>query len=330
MMLALVLRENSFQIESLPKPILGEGEVLVKISYAALNHRDQWIREGKYPKIVFPCVLGSDGVGEVVDVYNNENNYWLNKKVIINPNINWGLNNYVQDKNYHILGMPTYGTLAEYLKVNVDRLVIKPDYLSLEEAAAIPLAGLTAWNAVFNKGALAPEKKILVSGVGGGVAQFAFLFANAINSSVYVSSSKNSVLEKCIALGAKEGINYTIENNLKNKAKEIGGIDVIVDSAGGDQINDLLTCLKPNGKLVFYGATLGAPNKLNVALMFWNHLSLMGSTMGSDQDFLTMIDFINKHQIKPILDETFSLDNAIAAFDKMKSGNQFGKIIIKI
>ena len=81
---------------------------------------------------------------------------------------------------------------------------------------------------------------------------------------------------------------------------------------------------------MFYGATLGAPNKLNVALMFWNHLSLIGSTMGSDQDFLTMIDFINKHQIKPILDETFSLDNAIAAFDKMKSGNQFGKIIIKI
>lgn len=329
-MRALVLRENSFQIESIPKPIIENEEVLVKINFAALNHRDQWIREGKYPKIVFPSVLGSDGVGEVVEVFNAENKKWLNKKVIINPNINWGSDDFVQNKNYHILGMPTYGTLAEFVKVNVNRLIEKPNHLSDEEAAAIPLAGLTAWNATMNKGALAPEKKILVSGVGGGVAQFAFLFANAINSSVYVSSSKNDVIEKCISIGAKGGINYTIENSLKNKAKEIGGFDIIIDSAGGNQINDLLTCLKPNGKLVFYGATLGSPSKLNVALMFWNHLSLMGSTMGSDRDFINMVAFVNQHKIKPIIDQTFTLDNSIAAFDRMKMGNQFGKIIIQI
>ena len=329
-MRALVLRENSFQIESIPKPIIENEEVLVKINFAALNHRDQWIREGKYPKIVFPSVLGSDGVGEVVEVFNAENKKWLNKKVIINPNINWGSDDFVQNKNYHILGMPTYGTLAEFVKVNVNRLIEKPNHLSDEEAAAIPLAGLTAWNATMNKGALAPEKKILVSGVGGGVAQFAFLFANAINSSVYVSSSKNDVIEKCISIGAKGGINYTIENSLKNKAKEIGGFDIIIDSAGGNQINDLLTCLKPNGKLVFYGAPLGSPSKLNVALMFWNHLSLMGSTMGSDRDFINMVAFVNQHKIKPIIDQTFTLDNSIAAFDRMKMGNQFGKIIIQI
>lgn len=329
-MKALVLRENSFQIEELPRPILESGEALVKIKYAALNHRDQWIREGKYPKIVYPCVLGSDGMGEIDEVYDGQYATMLGKNVIINPNINWGDNQNFQDKNYHILGMPSFGTFAEYVKVKIDHLVIKPPHLSDLAASALPLAGLTAWNAVFNKGALAPEKKILISGVGGGVAQFAFLFSVATKAQVYVSSSKKWVLEKCLALGAFGTINYTEENALKTTAKNIGGFDVIVDSAGGEQINDLLACLKPFGKLVFYGATHGAPSKLNVALMFWNHLSLIGSTMGSDTDFKNMVDFVNKHQIQPILDETFKLENAVAAFDKMKNGHQFGKITIEI
>lgn len=329
-MQALVLKQDSFQIEEVEKPILSNNQVLIKIQYVALNHRDQWIREGQYAKIQLPAILGSDGCGKVIEVFDAENKNWMGKTVVINPNINWGNNNAFQSKEYQILGMPSQGTLAQYIAVNVDRLQEKPNYLTNEQAAALPLAGLTAYNALFNKGNVEKEMNVLISGVGGGVAQFAFLFANAAGANVFVTSSKNEVIEKCKQLGAKDGANYTEENAIKNLAKSVGGFDVIIDSACGNGMNELIATLKPTGKFVFYGATRGLPKDLNMRAIFWNHLQLLGSTMGSDADFENMIAFCDKHKIIPIIDEVFSLENAVVAFDRMKAGNQFGKIIVKV
>lgn len=329
-MQALVLREDSFQVEAVENPVLGQHQALVKVHYAALNHRDQWIRVGQYAKIQLPAILGSDGCGEVVDVAGEEHKHWIGKSVIINPNIGWGDNPKVQAKTYQILGMPSHGTLAEYIVVDADRLKEKPAYLSAEQAAALPLAGLTAYNALFNKGQVQSGMNVLISGVGGGVAQFAFLFAVATGANVYVTSSKQEVLDKCAALGAKGGANYTEQDAIKNLAKSVGGFDVIIDSACGDSMNELIATLKPGGKFVFYGATRGLPKDLNMRPIFWNHLQLLGSTMGSDEDFIKMIQFCETHQVQPILDKTFGLSDAVAAFDRMKDGAQFGKIIVKI
>jgi zinc-binding alcohol dehydrogenase/oxidoreductase len=202
-MKALVLKEQSFQLEEVENPILQKDQALVKVHFAALNHRDQWIREGQYAKIQLPAILGSDGCGEVTAVYNDEDKHWIGKEVIINPNINWGNNPAVQSREYQILGMPTHGTLAEYIVVKTDRLHVKPDYLTSEQAAALPLAGVTAYNALFNKGNVKHGMNVLISGVGGGVAQFAFLFTNAVGANVYVTSSKENVIQKCKDLGAK-------------------------------------------------------------------------------------------------------------------------------
>lgn len=327
-MKALIIDQNGLSLQEVETTKVESNEVTIKIAAAALNRRDQWIREGLYPKIELPVLPGSDGCGYVTEVGENVDSKWLNKRVIINPNNDWGDNPKVQHRNYHILGMPTRGTLAEYITVPVDRIAEAPSHLTDEEAAALPLGGLTAYNAIVNKGELSAGKKVLVSGVGGGVAQFAFQFAVAAGTQVWVTSSKADVIEKCIKLGAEGGVSYKEPEQLKNLAKSVSKFDIIIDSAGGDGLNVLLETLAPGGKLVLYGATNGLPTTLNLRNIFWNQLSLMGSTMGSDEDFQNMLEFVNKHQIKPVIDQVFKLEDGVQAFDYMKKGGDFGKIVV--
>lgn len=329
-MKALVLNADTFGIEDVETPVPAAGEVRVKISHAALNHRDHWIRVGQYAKIQLPAILGSDGCGTVEQVGEGIDPHWLGKEVILNPNIHWGDNPAYQSKQYEILGMPKQGTLAEYIVVRADRLQQKPAHLSDEQAAALPLAGLTAYNALFNKGKVQRGMQVLISGVGGGVAQFAFLFAKAVGAHTYVTSSKADVIGYCKSIGAEGGANYTEQDAVKALARSVGGFDVIIDSACGEGMNELLSCLKPAGKLVFYGATKGLPKDLNMRQIFWNHLQLLGSTMGSDDDFIRMVDFCKEHSVQPIIDKVFTFEEAVDAFDRMKLSGQFGKIVVKI
>ncbi len=330
-MKALVLRENSFQIEEFDTPQCKEGEVLVKLKYAALNHRDQWIRKGLYAGIEYPAILGSDGMGEVVATGGIEGEGLIGKNVIINPNIEWGNNPQYQDlSTYQILGMPSHGTIAEYIKVHIGRLHAQPVHLSEVETAALPLAGLTAYNAMFNKGGLKSDMNVLISGVGGGVAQFAFQYALAVGAKVWVTSSKEEVLAKCVEMGAAGRANYHRPDFHKQIKQESGGIDLILDSACGDGMNDLLSTLNPTGQFVFYGATKGLPSKLNLRMIFWKHLGILGSTMGSDEDFNDMLAFVEKEKVHPIVDKVYDLNDAVEAFDRMEAGAQFGKIVIKM
>jgi len=328
-MKAIVLRENSFGAEEWPMPLAGPGEAVVKIHFAALNHRDQWIRIGQYAKIELPCVPGSDGMGVVQSVGSAEDNHWVGQKVIINPNINWGDHPVVQGKDFQILGMPSQGTLAEFVKVKTDRLSNLPAHLTDAEAAALPLAGVTAYNALFHKADAQKGHKVLISGVGGGVAQMAFLFAVAIRADVWVTSGKDDVIKQCMQMGAEGGANYNNPQAMKQMAKDMGGFDIIIDSAGGEGMNLLISMLSPAGKLVFYGATKGvAP--VNLRAIFWNHLQLIGSTMGSDDVFQEMVAFVGHHSIRPIIDRVFPFENTVEAFDRMAAGEQFGKIVVEV
>lgn len=316
-----------FTEKVIPKP--GKGEVVVKIKAASLNHRDQWIREGKYPGIQQGVTLGSDGSGIVAEIGERADKSLLDKEVIINPNRDWGAIPAVQSAAYNILGMPKDGTLAEYVLVEAHRLVEKPKHLSFEEAAALPLGGLTAFRATFYHGKCAQGKNVLISGVGGGVAQFAFLFAKHSGANVWVTSGSQSKIDECIRLGAKGGFNYKTDNWTK-EAKSVGGFDLVIDSAGGDQLNDFIKLMKPAGKIVFYGATNGVPSKLDLHRMFWNQITLQGSTMGNDEEFDQMVDFVSKHQAYPIIDSVRPFKEAISAFDEMRSGSQFGKLVLSL
>ena len=330
-MKALVLKAPGLiEIMDVPKPTLGAGQVLIKMKSASLNRRDQWIREGKYPDIKFNVILGSDGCGVVQEVYDEINSPWIGRDVVINPNIAWGDNDEVQSRNYQILGMPSHGTFAEYIAVNIDRIQSRPDHLNVHQAATLPLAGLTVFRALFRRGALQRGQNILISGFSGGVAQLAFLFALAKGANVYITTSSDEKLEKALKLGAKGGYNYRKESTFKDLWKTKGGFDVILDSAGGDQVNQYIKILKPCGKLVFYGATNGSPSGVDLHRMFWKQLSLLGSTMGNDKEFVDMINYVNEHSIHPLIDSIRPFEKIQSAFDDITDKKRVGKIVIEI
>lgn len=328
-MKALVLTQPQLiQIIDKPKPAPKAGEVLVRLKAAALNHRDQWIREGKYPGIQTGVTLGSDGAGIVETLGDGVAEQWLKKEVIINPNRNWGPDPAVQAADYNILGMPADGTLAEYICVPADRLQPRPEHLNWTEAAAVPLGGLTAYRAVFTHGQVKEGMKVLINGIGGGVAQWAFLFALAAGAQVWVTSSAAAKLQQTVGKGARGGFNYREENWAREAKTTTGGFDLVIDSAGGNALNNLLDVVKPGGKIVFYGATTGVPESLNLRKIFWAQIRLQGSTMGNDDEFAQMAAFITKHQIKPITEEPMPFEDTISAFDMMQAGKQFGKLVV--
>ena len=307
---------------------LKPDEVRIKIKAAALNHRDEWCRQGLYPNIKDGVILGSDGAGIVAEIGDKVDKKWLDQEVIINPALNWGDDQRAQGKEFQILGMPSNGTFAEYVTVPAHRLHPKPDYLSWEEAAALPLAGLTAFRALTYRGQISEGEKLLVTGFGGGVAQFAAQFGIAAKAEAYVSSSSEGKIAKAISLGAKAGYNYKNNDWTEKALEETGGFDLIIDGAAGNALNDLINVTKPGGRIVFYGATLGNPDELTARKIFWNQLNIMGTTMGSDIDFGEMLKFVSKHQIKPVIDEVFRLEKAVKAFEKMNAGNQMGKLVL--
>ena len=318
---ALVLNAiNSYPaLESVELPLVKDDMAEIEVKAVGLNRRDLYITQGLYPGVQFPVVLGSDVCG----IYNG-------KEVIVNPNINWGDNEAVQGDNYHILGMPTWGGMAEYVQVAKDRIHPKPAHLTLEEASALPLAGLTAFRAVKTKGDCKSGEKVLINGIGGGVATFAFQFALAMGAEVYVTSGSDEKLKKALEMGAKGAANYNTEHWHKALAKESGGFDLIIDSAGGKGFANLAKLCRPAARIVFYGGTRGKIEGLSPQILFWRQVSIMGSTMGSDHDFEDMLNFVNTHKIRPVVDSVIDWNASDQAFEILKKSSQMGKVVLKV
>jgi len=330
-MKAIVLQrsqEAKIEFTEVPKPVCGSEEVLIRVKAAALNHRDEWSRKGLYPNLVEGTVLGSDCAGIVETVGASVNPVFLGKEVVVNPASNWGDNPLAQDKNFEILGMPRNGTFAEYLAVSVDRIHPKPRHLTWEEAAALPLAGLTAYRALVVQGQLKQREKVLVTGIGGGVAQFAMQFALALGANCYVSSSSEEKRQAALRLGASGAFDYGSIPWSVEALEKTGGMDLIIDGAAGDTLSQLMAVAKPGARLVFYGATRGNPSQLDMRKLFWNQLRLIGTTMGTDEDFSAMLSLVNSKQLTPVVDQVFPLADAEKAFDRMRAGDQFGKLVL--
>ncbi|MGB0384992.1 MAG: quinone oxidoreductase family protein [Ardenticatenaceae bacterium] len=295
------------------------GQVVVQMKAAALNHRDNWILKGMYPGLKENTIVGSDGVG-VID----------GRAVIINPNNNWGDNPKFPSREYSILGMPVNGTFAEEIVIGADRLADKPSHLTFEQAAALPLAGLTAYRALFTRCQLERGENVLISGVGGGVALMACQFAIAAGANVYVTSSSQKKIDAAIALGAKGGANYKEKGWEKPFGKATGRFDVIIDSAAGPGFNNLVKLTRPGGRIGLYGGTRGTMEKISAPLVFFRQIAILGSTMGTDQEFEQMVEFVNQHKIVPVVDSVFPLKDGNAAIERISKGLQFGKIVLKI
>ena len=294
-------------------------EIVVEMAAASLNHRDVFMTQGLYPGLQPGVIAGSCGAGRVGT-----------REVIINPNIGWGDNPaYPNQKSYTILGMPHHGTFAERLVTKVDRLADKPPHLSMAEAAALPLAGLTAYRALFTKARTTDSDKVLINGVGGGVALLACQFAIAAGAEVYVTSSSEEKIERALALGAKGGVNYGEERWSSKFVKQFGGVDVVIDSAGGDGFGQLLRVCNPLGRIAIYGGTRGT-SKLSPQVLFFRELEILGSTMGNDQEFTDMVAFVREKRIRPVVDSIHPLSDHAVAYERMAQGKQFGKIVFAI
>jgi NADPH:quinone reductase-like Zn-dependent oxidoreductase len=322
-MKALVLNEvkRPLVLQEMPSPKAGKDQVIVKLKAAALNRRDYWITQGLYPGIQCPVILGSDGAG-ITDIEKNE--------VIINPGYNWGDRQQAQSDDFKILGMPDDGTFAEEIAVPQQQLFDKPEHLSFEQAAALPLAGLTAYRALFVQGRLQSSQTVVITGIGGGVACIALQLAVAAGATVIVTSSSQAKIDKALAAGATAGFLYTAEGYASQLNEQFGPVHLIIDGAGGDGYGELIDLVCPGGRIVNYGITSGPSTKLELRKVYWKQLHLVGSTMGSPDDFAAMLDMVNKHKIQPVIDEVFALSDGNKAFEKMKVSSQFGKLVLRV
>ncbi|TDB63798.1 quinone oxidoreductase family protein [Arundinibacter roseus] len=322
-------------IQEVEKPTPGPGEVVVKLLAAALNHRDVWIQKGLYPNIKTPLIPGSDGAGVVAEIGDGVSEYWLDKEVIINPSHNWGDNPAFYSPDYKILGLPDNGTFAEYIKMDLRYITEKPSHLSITDAAALPLAGLTAWRALMTRSCLKAGHRVLVTGAGGGVALFAIQFALAAGAEVWVTSGSEEKIQQAMQLGAKGGVNYkspTWYRDLLVKAQgpKTGYFDVIIDSAGGSGFARLVDVAAPGATICFYGGTTGNITDLVPAKVFFKQLNILGTTMGTEDEFEAMIQFIEEKELTPIVDSVLPLEEIETALRRMDDGTQFGKIVLTI
>ncbi len=334
-MKALVLRElggpDKLAIEDIPTPEPGAGQVRVKIRTAALNRRDVWITVGAYPRINFPAIAGSDGAGVIDAVGSGVDAKLLGREVVIYPALEWGDDPRCGGANFRVLGMPDQGTFAEYICVPADSVVDKPAHLSWEEAAALPLAGLTAWRATVTHGEVTAGQKVLVTGIGGGCASFALAWARAHGAEVFVTSSSADKIAQAVKLGATAGFDYRDATWVKQLKAAAGGIDIVIDSAGGDGLHDALDTLNNGGRYVFFGATRGNPDKgLNMAKLFFRQVRIQGTTMGRPEEFRAMLTCVNQHQLKPVVDHVYPFAEAVIAHKRMQDSEQMGKLVLRI
>jgi len=318
---------NQLHLATVPAPVPGAGEALVSLRAAALNHRDVWIKLGQYAGLKFPCIPGSDGAGVVAAAADPA---WVGREVVINPGFGWGDNPRAQGSGFSILGLPREGTLAEQVAVPMAQLSPRPAHLTWEEAAALPLAGLTAYRALFFRAQLRAGERVLISGVGGGVALTGLQLAVAAGAEAWVTSSSEEKIARAVALGARGGFLYSRPGWAAEAARAPGLFDVILESAGGEGFGSLVDLAAPGGRIVFFGATRGNVPDFPLRKVFWRQISLLGSTMGSAEDWAAMIEFVDRHRIRPVVEASFPFERAAEAFDLMERGGQFGKIVVRL
>ncbi len=300
--------------EDVPDPVAGDGEVLVELRAASLNHLDVWIRKG-LPSVPKPRILGADGAGVIAGT---------DERVVLNPAV-------VRGGRMGILGETTDGTHAELIAVPRAFVHPIPNGLSFEEAAAFPLVFETAYRMLVTRARLEAGEWVLVWGIGGGVATAALAIAKAVGAKVVVTSSSEEKLARARELGADAGLNHTTEDVVAAVKELTGdGAQVVVDDVGDATWKRTLDAVRPEGRIVVCGATTGPNPPAGLHRVWWKQLSILGSTMGTPDDFKGAYDLVAAGTARPVVDRVFPLAEAAAAHERLEAGAQFGKIVLRI
>jgi zinc-binding alcohol dehydrogenase/oxidoreductase len=321
---------DKLSYEDVPDPEPGPGETVVRLRAAALNRRDLFVTYGQYPGIDLPAIPGSDGAGEVAARGEGAGGPDEGTDVVVNPALYWGDNPRKPGKEYRILGVPDDGTFAQFVKVPAENVFPRPSHLSHEEAAAIPLAALTAYRALVTRGEVKEGETVVVPGIGGGVATFLVQIAAALGARVFVTSGSDEKIEKAKELGAEGGVNYNSEEWSKELKGMTGGVDLSVDHVGGEAFNALVSLAKPGSRIVVFGATAGPTPKAMTIRIALKHLDVLGTAMGTNEEFGAMLDLYAEHGLRPTVNETFSLEETATALKHMEEGKGMGKIVLDV
>lgn len=331
---------EKLRYEEAPEPTLaGPNDAIIKLKAASLNHIDIWIRRGLTGvEIALPHILGGDGAGVIAEAGDQVRNIKTGDAVCLYPPSGCGRCEFcINGREYmcvklRVLGERENGTYAEYARVPARNCFPIPPGLSFEQAAAFPLVYITVWRMLVTNAQLKPNEHVLILGIGGGVATAALQLAAHIGTHIIVTSSSDEKLEKAKTLGAEHGVNYKNADFAKEVRRLTNkrGVDVVVDCVGGDGWIKSLASLAKGGRLVTCGATAGANPPTDIRRIFWNNLTIFGSTLGDRADFREVLNFMEASRTQPVVDQVFPLRDAAAAQKRLEEGKQFGKILLRM
>jgi NADPH:quinone reductase-like Zn-dependent oxidoreductase len=300
--------------EDAPDPEPGPGEVLIQLRAASLNRLDLWVRSG-LPSVPKPRILGADGAG--LDP--------SGQRVVINPGIEHG-------DRISVIGEHMDGTHAELIAVPESQVYPIPDELTFEEAAAFPLVFETAYRMLVTRAGLQEGEWVLVWGVGSGIGTASLQIAKALGGRVIATSSSDGKLERAKELGADAVVNHESGDVVEavKDATDGPGADIVVEHVGEATWQTSLQAVRPHGRIVVCGATTGPNPKAALHRVWWKQLTILGSTMGTKDDFEGAYELVKNGRAKPIVDSVFPLAKARDAHERMESGEHFGKVVLRI
>ena len=326
-------------VTDFPEPTISEHDVLIRVKACALNQLDIFTRNGSPAlKLPLPHVPGSDVAGIIEKVGDHVKGWNVGDRVVVNPGI-WCTTcefciagEHSLCKSFKLLGEHISGGYAEYIKIPARNLLKLPEHVSFEEAAGAALSLLTAYRMIIKRGRLRPGETMLVIGASGGVSTFAMQLGKLAGAKVWATTSTDEKVKQAKELGADYVINYTTDPNWSKTVfleSNKRGVDIVVDSVGEKTWQGSLRSLRKGGRLVTCGGTTGMNGNTNIALIFWNQLEIIGSTMSSHSEFMEAMQLLFDGKIKVPL-KTFELEQAREAQEYLMNQQQFGKVVLKI
>ena len=331
---------NVLKYEDHPDPVIRDDEVLVKVRACALNHLDIWVRGGlRGVKIPLPHISGCDISGEVADVGKLVDDVNINDKIMVSPGVSCGRCEYCLAGNdnfcrsYSIIGgYDRNGGYAEYVSVPRENIISKPEHLSFEDAAAIPLTFLTAWHMLVGRANVRLGETVLVVAAGSGVGSAVLQIAKLHGATVIATAGTDEKLSRAKDLGADYTINHSTTDHGK-ASREItqrAGVDIVIDHVGKETWMNSINALKHGGRIVTCGATSGSESVMDIRNLYRRQLAIFGSFMGSKGELLELLQFVRAGRLKPVVDSILPMKDAAKAQERMENRRHFGKIVLKI
>lgn len=322
---------DPIRVQDWPDPEPPPGWVVVRVARAGLNRNDAMMVARRRELLPRPSVIGSDAAGTVVALGDGATGVEVGTEVVVSPGLWWGPDDEAAGPDFDLLGDAVQGTHAELLTVPAENVHPRPGRLTLDQAAALPLAGVTAWRALVTRGRLAEGHTVVVTAASSGVGTFAVQIAVALGARVVAVTSSPAKQEAALGLGAHAVVSRRSQTYAADLRDAVGpaGADLVLDSAGAEW-GALLGALRRGGRLVNVGRNASRHAEIDLGQLFWEHLSVLGSSVGSPRDFQALLDHVEQTDWVPVVDEIVTVADAADAYQRLDSEERVGKVVLDL